>query len=284
MFLVLCTASTAFPATSYDVTIDTSGVRGTAGKLAFDFTSNNIGTNHVDILNFSTDGTLGLPETEGGLVEGDIILGANPAHHTRIHDGFFFNELIVNFTSFGRTITFTVQLTETASPAGQLPDEFALFLLDTSYRPLFATSDPSGADALFSICVTGAAGGDLGIFGPTTFQPPSTIRIIIPGAFDFCLQDASNGNSIRINSMTGDYEFKNCRKGLTLTGRGTVTINFCKFTLRDSGPDPRRPDRNVSVLVNPCSRQGDASIRIFSTGSMNTITDSDITNSICSCP
>lgn len=178
--LMLFLATSAFAVTTYTVTIDTSALNGSAGKLVFDFTSSNGFTNHADILNFTTDGTLGLPDTEGGLVEGDIILGSNPAHHTRIHDGFFFNELTVNFVSFGNQITFTLELSESPSGAGQLPDEFALFLLDTSFHPLFKTSDPLGADALFSVCITGAPGGQLSVFNPTTLQPPSTLQIVVP--------------------------------------------------------------------------------------------------------
>lgn len=178
--LMLYLSVSAFAVTTYNVTIDTSALNGTAGKLAFDFTSNNGGVNHVDILNFTTDGTLGLPDTEGGLVEGDIILGSKPAHHTRIHDGFFFNELTVNFVSFGNQITFTLEISESPSGAGHLPDEFALFLLDTSFHPLLTTSDPLGANALFSVCVTGVPGGELSVFNPTIFQAPSTIQIVVP--------------------------------------------------------------------------------------------------------
>jgi hypothetical protein len=178
--LILFLATSASAVTTYTVMIDTAALNGSAGKLVFDFTSNNGFSNHVDILNFTTDGTLGLPETEGGLVEGDIILGSNPAHHTRIHDAFFFNELMVNFVSFGNQITFTLEISESPSSAGQLPDEFALFLLDSSFHPLFKTSDPLGANALFSVCVTGAPGGLLSVFDPTILQPPSTLKIVVP--------------------------------------------------------------------------------------------------------
>jgi hypothetical protein len=180
ILLVLCLTTPAFAVTTYNVTINTSQISGTSGKLVFDFTSSSPGTNHVDIFNFTHNGTLGLPETEGGLVEGDLILGLNPAPHTRIHDAFFFNELTLNFTSFGTQITFTLQLPENGPGAGQLPDEFALFLLNDAGQPLVTTSDPLGANALFVICVTGTAGGLLQVFDPTTFQPPATLQILVP--------------------------------------------------------------------------------------------------------
>ena len=96
--------------------------------------------------------------------------------------------------------------------------------------------------------------------------------------FDICLQDDSNGNLLQFNSMTGDYEFSNCRKSFTLTGRGTVNIRFCKVELKDV-----ERDRNISVLVNTCTHAGTASVRDFSRNQTFTITDRDITNNTCSC-
>lgn len=39
--------------------------------------------------------------------------------------------------------------------------------------------------------------------------------------FDTCMQDGSNGNSLQLDSTTGDYRFTNCN-GFTLTGTGTL--------------------------------------------------------------
>jgi hypothetical protein len=104
-------------------------------------------------------------------------------------------------------------------------------------------------------------------------------------AFDLCLQDDSNGNLLQINSTTGDYLFTNCRNGITLSGTGKVTNDLygCKITLQDMGRTPKRPDRSVLVQANRCTQAARASIRIFSTGSSFSITDSDITNNICAC-
>ena len=103
--------------------------------------------------------------------------------------------------------------------------------------------------------------------------------------FDFCVQsDTTPGRFIKINSTTGAYEFHDCSKGITLSGTGTVTQSFCKITLSDKGPDPKRPDRSVNVLVNPCTMRGDASVRV--PGSLTTVTigDSNILNNTCECP
>jgi len=179
VLLVLGMLRPALATTTYQVMIDTSAVKGTKGQLAFDFTKNGPLFNTVDILNFSTDSTLGVPITEGGLVEGDLILQINPAPFTRINGGFFFNELVVIPMPFGNTITFTLRLSENHT-AGQVPDQFALFLLNEAGLPLFPTSDPLGADALFTIDITGVAGGDLQVFSPTIFTPPNSLQITVP--------------------------------------------------------------------------------------------------------
>lgn len=97
-------------------------------------------------------------------------------------------------------------------------------------------------------------------------------------SFDICLQDDINGNLLQFNSTTGDYRFSNCRKGFTLTGRGTVSIFFCKVELKDVGRD-----RNVSVLANTCTHVGSASVRDFSRNLNFTVSDRDITDNTCSC-
>jgi hypothetical protein len=165
------------------VTIDTSAIAGQSGQLTFDFTNNNPGDgNHVSILNFSAPGaTLGLPTTQGGLVSGDLILGLNPAPFTQIDGDFFFNELNVTFTSFANLVTFTVGVSSIPPPSGVPPAEFAFFMLDASGSPLFPTADPSGADALFTIDVTGAPGGVRNIYSPAMLTSANNIDIVVPG-------------------------------------------------------------------------------------------------------
>jgi hypothetical protein len=106
--------------------------------------------------------------------------------------------------------------------------------------------------------------------------------------FDICIQDDVTGALLRFNSDSGAYEFRDCRKGIVLTGVGVVTksVNndFCKISLFHSGPDPKRSDRNVQALVNTCTRRGDAAISIFSSGQNTSIGDSNITNNTCVCP
>ena len=103
--------------------------------------------------------------------------------------------------------------------------------------------------------------------------------------FDYCVQDDNNPSRfILINSTTGDYEYHDCGKGITLTGTGVVSTAFCKISLTDSGPIPKRPDRQVSVNVNPCTGFGNASIKVSPTASPVSLSDSNINNNDCECP
>jgi hypothetical protein len=63
--------------------------------------------------------------------------------------------------------------------------------------------------------------------------------------FDCVIVDDTNGKLLRFISTTGEYDFFDCRKRFSLSGRGVVSITLCKAELRDTGPDPQRPDRNL---------------------------------------
>jgi uncharacterized delta-60 repeat protein len=97
-------------------------------------------------------------------------------------------------------------------------------------------------------------------------------------SFDFCLQDDRNGNLFQFDSATGDYQFLNCRKQITLIGRGMVSTRFCKVELQDV-----KRDRNISVLANICTHAGTASVQDFSRNQTFTISDRNIFNNTCAC-
>ncbi len=184
LLLLLIIPLAASAQSTYQVTIDTSNVNGLAGKLAFDFTSPNAASNTINILNFSTDGTQGLPETAGALVNGDIILGLNPAPFTTMVDAsfgnnFFFTQLVVVFESFGDEITFTVVLTENGTGAGGIPDQLAVFLLHETDLPLIGSSDPLATHALFAVTVTGAGGGEVSTFTPAVLTG-TAFEVVVP--------------------------------------------------------------------------------------------------------
>jgi hypothetical protein len=184
ILLLLSLSLVSFGQDVLSVSIDTSPLNGTPGKLVFDFINNNPGDgNNVKISAFSAPGaTFGPAGTQGGPVSGDLLHSLNPAPLTTINSNFFFNELSVNFSSFSNNVTFTLQVSEIGPPAGNPPAQFAFFMLDSSGFPSFPTSDPLGADALFTIDATGAVGGTLNTFSPARFIPPNSIHISVPGA------------------------------------------------------------------------------------------------------
>ena len=171
--LVGGSASAVFAISIFDISLDTSSLTGTAANLAFDLIDGDGASNNVVTLtNFSTDGALGTASSLGGPVT-----GALPGPVT-IADGSFFNELLQPIT-LGTTISFTLDLTENF--AGGLPDQFSFFLLDGfGFSSLYATTDLTGADALFVVDIDGTDFGALQVFTPTTAPAASLTATPVP--------------------------------------------------------------------------------------------------------
>lgn len=147
----------------------------------------------------------------------------------------------------------------------------------SSQHQSFSFNIPAGAT--FFIVIAANSPGGVGIGCHYKF----TVLGNICQQFDYCVQDNNNPNRfIQINSTTGAYKFTDCGKNLTLSGTGGVGSFFCKTELFDQGPNPKRPDRFVHVLINPCTKVGDATIQF---GPNNIVLhDSNITNNTCACP
>jgi uncharacterized repeat protein (TIGR01451 family) len=189
---------------------------------------------------------------------------------------------------------------------------FALLPTPGTPLPLFCTTPPLGSSGsvtcnvnlnppftplpysvtvLIGVTVTSGAGplivntATVSRFGIDPFpgNNSSTVITAVNNPFDICIQDDASGSVLKFNSTTGDYQFLECGKGVTLTGRGTLAKSPCKVELQDDGPDPKHPDRRVRALVNPCTRQGSASVFISSSGQTVNIADSDILNNTCNC-
>jgi hypothetical protein len=134
----------------YSASIDTTAWSGLNGTLAFDLTGGDaaIANNTATIGSFVTNGALG---NSAGLA---------------LTDTGFFNEQLRAMT-FGTQLAFTLQLTENRSAPGF--DQFSFFILDPiTLLPLALTTDPTGANAVFAIDLTGAAGGAASVFGSLT--------------------------------------------------------------------------------------------------------------------
>ena len=182
---ILCVAMSAG---IVNVTIDSSAVAGSSLGVAIDFTTSEPGTFNscfptcVEIHDFSAPGsTMGLPLTTNGFTQGDLILIQNPAEHSELEKGSPFNEVIVVLNPLGNLITFRLEYSDNppADPANP-PDQISVFLLDTTdFLPVFPTSDPTGANALFAIDLNGTPGGDISVFSPTT-RADNNLRVVIP--------------------------------------------------------------------------------------------------------
>lgn len=127
--------STAHAVISYNYSLDTTALNGTAGTLAFDFINgDNVTNNTVTISGLATDGT---------------VTGST---NFSLADVNFFNEELRNIV-FGTTLSFTVDLTEAF--AGGTPDSFSFYLLDANaLNALYPTTDPTGLNASLYADVT----------------------------------------------------------------------------------------------------------------------------------
>lgn len=164
--LLLCVAAIPSLAQSvYYVSINTSDLTGQPAQLSFEMTSGTQRLNRADILDFSTDGELALPRTEGGLIWGDVILGLNPAPFTRIETGNFLNALSVPFDSLGERISFALNISESKSKPGQLSDLVSVSLLDRKGVPFPDPTDGGKSRLQFTVTINGKRGGFLELLG-----------------------------------------------------------------------------------------------------------------------
>ncbi len=186
-----CVPGIANAATTYHVRLSTSGWTGMSSLLTFDLTTSKEFTqfpysNTVQILDFQHDGRYGTHETQGGLVQGDILEQQNPATYTSLSGTapddslFFFSELGVRLDSLGTRVSFGLDLTEIAFFETGLWDELSFFFRRGDGHPGFATADPTGGQALFTIEVDGSNGSILHVYSPMVFIPPDTLALGLP--------------------------------------------------------------------------------------------------------
>ncbi len=143
--LAILASTPNLASTMYSVTINTAPLNATQGYLAFDFLQGfPIEDNTVTISDFITNASLGTLTTTG-----DATGNISPGPGT-LDDMNFFNEFLQEVT-FGTTISFDLALTTNGAAT---PDNFSFYLLDSSQFPI-STSDPTGADSLVSIDITG---------------------------------------------------------------------------------------------------------------------------------
>jgi uncharacterized repeat protein (TIGR01451 family) len=106
----------------------------------------------------------------------------------------------------------------------------------------------------------------------------STAVVSLSDPFNLCLQDETSGNFFKFNSTTGQYQFKACASGVTLSGTGTVIIRGNIITLQHV-----TQDRRVQVQVDTGTKRASATIQVFALGANFSIADSNILNNTCAC-
>ncbi|MGH9840643.1 MAG: DUF7619 domain-containing protein [Blastocatellia bacterium] len=97
--------------------------------------------------------------------------------------------------------------------------------------------------------------------------------------FDVCLQDDRSGDTLRFNSLTGEYQFTRCgRDGFTISGRGQISRVNCLTKLAS----PR-----VSAVLDRCPgfplSQGSARVFVTPLGPKLIIEDRDTRDNVCAC-
>jgi hypothetical protein len=148
--LPVCAAFLTADAVTYDVTVDTSTITGTAGSLDFNFNPGPLVTQSasLQILNFASDGSLMdcAANVQGFCPTGDVS-GTLPGTLTFQNDQAF-NDYFDDFT-FGSTISFDVSLYGLALTAPDMVSTsgstFAFSMFSDSDGTVPAlTSDPGG--------------------------------------------------------------------------------------------------------------------------------------------
>ena len=169
--------------TVYMVTLDTTGLNGLGGQMAFDLTDGDSvsGNNAVAVSAFASDATLtGAGNANVGGASGDL------PGSLALTDTAFFNESARGLV-FGNAASFMLALSTNFVAPGS-PDEFSFFLPDAGgMGSLVSTSDPSGFDTLFTIDMDGTGSGTLtsyaintpGVHYSVVLQPAATPE---PGA------------------------------------------------------------------------------------------------------
>ncbi|HXG94930.1 MAG TPA: right-handed parallel beta-helix repeat-containing protein [Blastocatellia bacterium] len=105
--------------------------------------------------------------------------------------------------------------------------------------------------------------------------PSKTCPPVVP--FDICIQDDTNGNSLKIKSITGEYRFNSC-SGVTLQGTGVLIKRGSSLSLSDN-----RSDRRVLAKVDTSTKKAMASVQILSLGSIFTLADRNTEDNPCAC-
>jgi uncharacterized delta-60 repeat protein len=116
-------------------------------------------------------------------------------------------------------------------------------------------------------------GFDLALASYSTAEP----------TFDIIIKNDATNRYLKINSVTGAFQFSDCEKGVFAEGIGSLSAKSCKLNFVGGGQNS-----SVSALVNPCTKQGNATVIVMMQGVPSSktyqILDTNITNNPNGCP
>jgi spore coat protein U-like protein len=177
-FLCFASMASAAPIT-YDVTVNTSSISGTAGSLDFEFNPGPLVTQAADlqIINFTSNGTLaGSPALTGD------VAGALPTTLT-FDNGTAFNDYFEGFT-YGSTLSIRVSL---FGPALSSPDgtstsgsTFAFSMFSDAAGTIPALTNNTTEGFAFTIGVNLDGTTTVTNFSPQTTVVPETVSVPAP--------------------------------------------------------------------------------------------------------
>jgi hypothetical protein len=187
-----------------------------------------------------------------------------------------------------RTATQTVTVSDTTAPVITCPGNLtAVFARPTDASVVVAYAAPAASD--------NCAGGNVVCSPPSGSGFPVGVTTVTctardaagnqatcsftVTAWDVLLHDVRTGDTLRINSATGDYHFTRCSDRLTLTGRARVLTNqACLLQIQD-----QQPTRTVNATAYKCASYGSATISGSGMASCS-ITDPNLANHVGACP
>lgn len=159
-----------------------------------------------------------------------------------------------------------------------LKSESLLASLQNEFRKITALDGAAQDSFGQSVAISGdtiVVGAQLSDVGGNSDQGSAYIFDNTP--FDLCLQDDSaRSRQLVFNSLTGDYVF--CDNSVTIGGVASVTRKGNTITLNHTTTGYR-----LLASVSLDTRRGSASMRIFASGAVFTITDRNTSNNTCSC-
>jgi hypothetical protein len=170
------------------------------------------------------------------------------------------------------TITAPANVTVvTSSPnASCAPVNFSVTASDNCGNVSLTTTPPAGF--CFPVGVSTVTSTATDIAGNSALAN-FTVKV-----WDVSLQDDRTGDSLLINSRTGDYSYSRCSDGVTLTGRGTISRVACQIILNEA---------RVNAVLERCAYhstgRGHAALRLTAVGTTSTINDSNTANNTGTC-